>query len=1004
MKKQNALHKGGLIAMAAFFMIHALYGQQNWQQEVNYQIRVSLDDQAHRLRGELSFVYYNHSPQGLQEMYIHLWPNAYSHPKTALGRQLLEQNGKTLPVNEGFIDSLAFSANGTTLGYEYWNGHRDVIRIQLPRALEPGDSVVIHTPFRVGLPDAMYSRLGRNGQSYMITQWYPKPAVYDEKGWHPMPYLNQGEFYSEFGTFDVEISLPANYVVGASGVLLTESEQEFLAAKCREPIPNSDYYDVPPSDTLIKTLHYRQARIHDFAWFAAKDFVVRSDTALMSGGRQVICYSMATVYNAADWKHAAAWTRRGIEYYSERVGEYPYGYCTVVDGSISAGAGMEYPMITVIEGGASERTIVHEVGHNWFYGILGSDEREHPWLDEGLNSYYEDACFRELQENGRYKGEGSNNRLLDIVSRNESSDITYWRIMAGNNLQQAPDLPAVAYGSMNYGQEVYAHTSDLFAYLELYLGREVFDEAMQAYYRKFAFKHPYPSDLQDVLEQSSGKELDWFFQGLMHKRELPDLSLKVLGRNVLLLENNYTHALPAEITLLKSNVVIRRIPVEPFLGKKELQVDLSGADRAELNREGYLHEKNYSNNLVRRVGGVFRNTLPATGVYPFIAVPFRSKERIGMAPVYAWNNYNKSMIGLAVHNKTLFARRHEFLVLPMLSFNPVGFAAIGDYRYRFLPDRSRVAFMDLGLNYRRFAWDFTEKALNYNRLELRAEGEFKRRRPAVPQRSGMQLRYMAINKEAGGVYNYLGIGDLNYEIAEAAYWYEHFNRRYPFYLRTALEYKHDFYRLNGRKPTSIKLWAEAIQKINYVKNRKGLEIRAFAGVFLLHSNTLVNNNLQLNGWNGSNDYLLDYLYFGRSDVRGFTAQQFVEREGNFKINAPGAQSSRFLTTLNVKVDFPLRWVPVGIYADLGLNTVKVTNVNTGQVSTPWNLFYNAGLYINLLPNGACSIYLPIPAATSQNFMFANNNFKDPYLNYVRFSLNLMKLNPFKFREWVRELK
>lgn len=167
--------------MAAFFMIHTLYGQQNWQQEVNYQIKVSLDDQAHRLRGELSFVYYNHSPQHLQEMYIHLWPNAYSHPKTALGRQLLEQNAKTLPLNEGFIDSLAFSANGTTLNYEYWNGHRDVIRIQLPQALEPGGSVVIHTPFRVGLPDAMYSRLGHNRQSYMITQWYPNPPCTTRK-------------------------------------------------------------------------------------------------------------------------------------------------------------------------------------------------------------------------------------------------------------------------------------------------------------------------------------------------------------------------------------------------------------------------------------------------------------------------------------------------------------------------------------------------------------------------------------------------------------------------------------------------------------------------------------------------------------------------------------------------------------------------------------------------------------------------------------------------------
>jgi len=983
--------------MAAFFIPALLGAQSAWQQRTDYTIRVRLDDVQHRLRGDIRIEYHNNSPQALQEMYIHLWPNAYSDTRTALARQELELSGNThlFRRDGGFIDSLSFTVNGVPVSYTEWEKNPDVAYIRLPQPLLPGAKLTLYTPFRVDLPDGEISRLGHLGQSYMITQWYPKPAVYDGAGWHPMPYLSQGEFYSEFGSFDVEITLPANYVVGATGELQTQSEIDFLHKKLREPAPDPDLCETPPSAPETKTIRYTQDRVHDFAWFADKDFVVRADTARLKSGREVYCYSMATAENAISWKQAASWVKKGVEYYSERIGEYPYRYCTAVDGTIAAGGGMEYPMITIIGEGDQERTIVHEVGHNWFYGILASDERTWPWLDEGINTYYEDACFRDMAAFSRRPRAplGLTGDLLEPAGMH---------FMAMNNRQQSPGLPSAEYSSLNYGLEVYMHTGSNFHYLEKYLGRPLFDSCMQAYYQMWAFRHPGPMDIRNVFEERTGKDLGWFFDGLMKERVLPDLSLHIEGKNTLTVKNSYTHPLPVELSFMKGDVRTRSMWLEPFSGEQSLEADLSGCDRIEVNYRGTLREKSRHNNYVKP-SGAGRNAVPV-GVLPYVSLPVYDKMYMGLGPVYAWNNYNKSMLGLLLHNKPLLPRRHEFLVLPFISFNPVGFAAIGDYRYRILPDRSKLAFMDFGINYRRFAWDFTEKAQNYNRIEVRAEGEFKRNKPAVPKRSGMQVRYLFINKQAGDMYAHLGIRDINYEIGEVSYWYEHYNRRFPFYVKTALEYKHDFYRLNGRKSTNLKLWAEARQRINYVKNRKGLEIRAFAGVFLLHSNTLVSNNLQMNGWSGPNDYLLDHFYFGRSDTRGFTGNQFVEREGNFKIYAPGGQSSLFLSSLNLKVDFPVQWVPIGLYADLGLQGAPVTDAATGISTNQWAGYCNAGLYLDLAPGGLCSVYFPIPQATSKNLMFANNNFKDPYWSYVRFSLDLMKLNPFRFKEWVRELK
>ncbi|MFT7114779.1 MAG: hypothetical protein ACI8P7_001566, partial [Candidatus Azotimanducaceae bacterium] len=368
--------------------------QQNkayFQQKVDYAIAVTLDDRNNSLEGNISIAYTNNSPDTLREIYMHLWPNAYKDRNSAMACQhLVNRDIKFHYADDeerGFIDKIDFKINGQTIPWKFDSEHKDIALISLEAPLLPGDTTNISTPFFVKIPSGKFSRLGHIGQSYQITQWYPKPAVYDRAGWHPMPYLTQGEFYSEFGKFDVQITAPENYLIAATGDLQTASEISFLkdAAAKGEQLKQKfakwdksvqDVFlqknDFPESSEKTKTLHFSQDNVHDFAWFADKRFHVLKTPIKLFNGKQITGWAFFTNGNANLWFDAPKYLERSTQFYSERVGVYPYNVVTAVDGTISAGGGMEYPTITVIGRTRTakelDRVITHEVGHNWFYG------------------------------------------------------------------------------------------------------------------------------------------------------------------------------------------------------------------------------------------------------------------------------------------------------------------------------------------------------------------------------------------------------------------------------------------------------------------------------------------------------------------------------------------------------------------------------------------------------------------------------------------------------------
>jgi Peptidase family M1 domain len=533
-----------ILFLAACNLTLSLYGQNYWQQEVNYIIDVSLIESVSSLEGFLKLQYINHSPDTLSFIWFHLWPNAYKNDRTAFSDQLLE-NGTTDfyfsdKEKRGYINHLDFRVNGAPAQTQDHPEYFDIIKVLLPFPLPPGKAVQITTPFHEKLP-YNFSRGGYSGKSFQITQWYPKPAVYDHQGWHPIPYLDQGEFYSEFGNFDVRITLPGNFLVAATGELQNEEEKQWLKIKASGKITGI-------RESQTKTLEYKQNNIHDFAWFADRNFVVNFDTLQLHSGKTIDVFSFYSPEKTEAWKNSIQYIKDAVLFRSSLIGEYPYSCVTAVEATLGRSGGMEYPTITLISSQISEKqlplVIEHEVGHNWFYGILENNERRFPWMDEGINTYYDRRFEAGKPNREKSKRDWFRRKLPDDPLK------LFLAIITKEKTDQPISTPSEQFTRINYSLIAYAKTSFWMKQLEDSLGVVLLDSCMREYFRLWMYKHTYPKDLQAVIEKTSGKNLEGQFALLDKTGPLtPERPKKIKPTFLFSLHNsdkiNYLNLVPA---------------------------------------------------------------------------------------------------------------------------------------------------------------------------------------------------------------------------------------------------------------------------------------------------------------------------------------------------------------------------------------------------------------------------------------------------------------------------
>jgi Peptidase family M1 domain len=934
----------------------------NWQQEADYKIVVTLNDTLNQLDAFITIDYTNNSPQTLDFIYLHLWPNAYRNQISALAKQMLE-NGKTSfwyskENQRGYIDSLNFKVNAEACKWQYSTASGEICKVFLNEPLKTGEHVRISTPFRVKLPET-FSRMGHIGQSYQVTQWYPKPAVYDKYGWHPIPYLDQGEFYSEYGSFDVKITLPKNYVVGATGDLQDTAEINWMNAKADADAKVtgwSGYTDLkfPASDKQTKTLHYVQTRIHDFGWFADKRYhILRGEVELPHNKAKVTTWSLFTNNQAKLWAKAPEYLHDAIYYYSLWVGDYPYKQVTAVDGTISAGSGMEYPNVTVIgeegSGFSLDDVITHEVGHNWFYGILGSNERDHAWMDEGINSFYEARYIKTKYPNEKMIAGIPEvvNRFLDIdrYKHGYLVDLGY-QFMARDNQDQPIELTSEDFTEINYGVIVYGKTPLVFNYLEGYLGTAEFDRIMKKYYETWKFRHPQPEDVRAVFESETGKNLGWFFDDLMKTTKKLDYKItdvKAFGKDGhhgnkeeqsepkdslhVVIKNVNEIASPITVSVMNKDSVVYTKWFEGFNGKDTIVLPKLNGDRVQIDPDLLMPEVNRSNNtyILDKIAHKFQKLK-----FQFIgAVENQNRSQVFYAPYLGWNNYDKTEVGLAFYSPFIPSRRFEYLLVPAIGTGSKQFIGFARANYNFFT--KKVQKITLGVKGKRFSYLLFPKDLTLNKVEPYLHFDLNKRTARDPISQSINLRSALVAEQWIDPTNDVAFANnaratLFYYVNEAKYHLERNTTLHPLNFDLTLQQGKQF----------IGLSAEAHFKISYRAKNQGLFIRVFAGGIpyygknssditaplpnmYLSNNTVYNYTYWL-----QKDYMFDENFVDRNGVDHYLGRQVAISGGGFRSISTFGATNKFLASANFTSTI-YRWVPFRPFASVGVVADEVTN-------------------------------------------------------------------------------
>ena len=936
------------------------YSQNYFQQTVNYTIQVTLNDKKHELSAFEKIEYINNSPDTLRFLYFHLWPNAYSGNQTDLAKQLTNSKGNERlfrdPELRGSIDSLDFNVDNHPVKWELLPGQPDICKIRLDIPLYPGKTITITTPFHVKLPKGVTSRMGHIGQSYQISQWYPKPAVYDRTGWHQMPYLDQGEFYAEFGKFDVSITLPENYIVGASGDLQNKQELNKLDKLAADTSwihqAKMGKTDFPVSDNQIKTLRYTGTDMHDFAWFADKRFhVLKGKVILPVSGKKVTTWLMFTNQQSALWKNAIPYINNAILDFSSWIGDYPYNSFTALQSALNAGEGMEYPGITVIgvtkDAYALDKVIAHEAGHNWFYGALGSDERRYPFMDEGITTAYEVRYLtnrypdKKMWEFFLKKQKQAKFFHVDQLPAKRMMDLE-WLAGARNNEEQPANLTSTDYTVANYSLIPYDKTAIGFNYLRAYLGDSLFDLVIHDYYREWKFKHPQPGDLRKAFESHTNKNLNWFFDDLLGTTKRLDYKMKKYSNHQLLIQNVGELTSPVLITGLVNDSIHYSKWVDGFEGQKWIDIPEGNFTEFKIDPGYIMPEMNRLNNNIHTTG-IFPKADPVQPQLLF-SIEDPAKHALMFIPALNWNSENGLMAGMAIHNGFIIPKPVEYLMMPFYSFSNSKLEGYGKITWNITPYNQLIRLAKVSVEGTQFGAPGNQ---DYHKIMAGVDIYFREKKMTNPIRQKIYGRYIMasdlyqiLNLEKAKMNSYFQIG----------YKLENAGMVNPYNLLVSFESGNSFQ----------KAAIDFNYKLSYTGKNNGLEVRLFAGKMLKTSSDGSFYSLAAGARSGRELYLYDGTYPNRFSPysTAFWSRQMTLLEG--ALVSPVNEKlgySKWLVSLSLSSNLPGKIGRIGVKPffnivvnDHGLSPIYRYPIysEAGIKVGIWNLFE---IHIPLLVSG-----------------------------------------------------
>lgn len=539
-----------------------------WQQDIDYTIDAKLNEKEEIISGTEKIIYTNNSPHVLNELFFNLYQNAFI--KNSYLSNLQEANGEMIKYGKWESEGkgneiLSITVDGQKVKTEI---DGSIMKVFLNTPIQPNSKITIDLVFNTYYSKGGVTRRRMKSYNYQGAKhfngahWYPRLAVYDRKfGWCTDQHLNR-EFYGDFGNYNVSLNMPANFVVEATGVL--QNREEMLPDSLRKKLDISNYWTrkwdtavtffIPMKKGERKTWKYIGENVHDFAWIAGPHY--RLDEKRNKGYSTV---ALVLEPHCSGWKNACEYTMKVIEVYGRDFGKYAYPKMVVAD----CQDGMEYPMLTM-DGGADpgyRGLLAHEVGHNWFYGMVNNNETYRAMLDEGftqfltvwaleaidgknifqeapknpyLKKHYEEARVREGRAYGSF--------MMDAMNHDHTEINVHSDGFGG------------ATGQGGGYRNVYNKTATMLFNLQYTLGDSLFTEAMKNYFNQWSFRHPYIEDFRNSIIEFTRVDLNWFFDEWIETSKVIDYKIYPLksldsGKFLLKLKRKEDMQMPLDITI-----------------------------------------------------------------------------------------------------------------------------------------------------------------------------------------------------------------------------------------------------------------------------------------------------------------------------------------------------------------------------------------------------------------------------------------------------------------------
>ena len=603
-------------------------GAKYWQNRADYTLHATIDTLQNILKGSEIIHYTNNSPDALSSLWLQLDQNTYRKDArsnfytSSLRRRKSTDNAHT----EGYqFETVTIEYRGKIVNADYIiNDTR--MQIRLPFTLSSKEKININIKYHYTIPGIFGGRTDffstKNGKIYEIAQWYPRMCVYDDlEGWSTLPFLGSGEFYCEYGDFDYTVTVPNDVIVAGSGEL--QNEKEVLSEQQIQRLASARKSDqtvfVRTVDEVnqiaghrisngMKTWHFKMYNTRDVAFGASKAYVWDAARVNLPGGKKSLAMSVYPVESAGEnaWGRATEYLKKSIEYFSEKWFVYPY---PVAINEAGMAGGMEYPGIVFDGLNAKEGNLywvtAHEIGHNWFPMIVGSDERRYPWMDEGFNTFIDVYAADEFNK-GEYApkrdGEyapGKGNPADEIIPLLQDSSAP--SMMARADMLAEKYRHPLAYFKPAFG---------LVLLREVVLGKDRFDYAFKKYIEKWAYKHPAPDDFFRTMDNESGEDLSWFWKEWFYNNWQLDLAVQSVsypdnnaknGADITI-ANLQKMAMPftLEVVLKDGSKQSLQIPVETWLQSNTHTLHLQTTQpviSVTIDPENKLPDSNRKNNI-----------------------------------------------------------------------------------------------------------------------------------------------------------------------------------------------------------------------------------------------------------------------------------------------------------------------------------------------------------------------------------------------------------------------